>query len=151
MNKRLTLLIVVCLFLSSLLLASCSDSNSKVPTVTLDLEKCTYSGPKTVPADLTIDWVINDDTIHAYLYMIVTLDENKTKADLEDALKGNFWDNTPGWIRFISRDLTTAGNTTLTKVHYLTANAEYKGEPIYILCFTDDKQFLAAGPLKVKK
>ena len=149
MNKRFTLLIVVCLFLSSLLLASCNGSNSTVPTITLDSEKCTYSGPKTVPADLTIDWVINDDTVHAYAYVIVTLVEGKTREDLERWLSIN--SSEPDWVNIISRELETAGNTTHTKVHNMKANAAYKGEPIYIVCFIGDKQFLAAGPLKVKK
>ena len=149
MNKRFTPLIVFCLFLSSLLLASCSDSNSTVPTVTLDTENCTYSGPKTVPADFTVDWVINDDTVHDYAYVIFTLDEGATREDFEKWLRIS--PMPPDWINIISREGETAGNTTHTKNHNLTANAAYKYEPLYIVCFIGDKRFLVAGPLKVKK
>lgn len=149
MNKRFTLLIVVCLFLSSILLASCNGSTSAVPTVTLDSEKCTYSGPKTVPADLTIDWIINDNTVLDYAYVIVTLDKNKSRADLKESLRMST--NPPGWLTILSRDFGTSGNTTQTKVHTLSANASYNGEPIYIVCFIGEKAFVVAGPLKVKE
>lgn len=149
MNKRFTPLIV-CLLLSSLLLTSCNDSTSTVPTLTLDLESCTYSGPKTVPANFSIEWTINDDTAKNYAYVLVTLDKDKTQADLEEYLTVES-DNPPTWLTIISRDIAASGNFTETKVHNLTANAAYKGEPIYIICFIGDKSFVAAGPLKVKK
>jgi hypothetical protein len=149
MNKRFFASLAICVILSSLLLCSCNSTASQTPTLTFDAGKCTYTGPKTVPATFTLNWVINDEDHPGYVYAILTLLEGKTVDDLVG------WSSTekPSWVNRISWNMEPLGGN-YAKEHNLYENALYKGEPIYIICYYDGdnlgKNIGAVGPIKVK-
>ena len=146
MKKQAGYLILVLLGTLSLVLSACNASADTIPTLTFEDNKCTYSGPSKLPSIFTLTWVINDPP-SSHAYIVVTLDEDKTFDDLQDAL--DVIGPELEWVHLISRDFTPAGDISLTKEHNLAANYLFHGEPIYFVCFFDDLTDLT-GPIPIK-
>lgn len=144
MNKKNISLIVASLVVATLFITSCTSTSA--PTLTFTSDDCSYSGPKTIQKDATINWVINDDSHEEYAYFVLTLEEGKSIDDLTS------WHSSeqPGWTRILYWEQAIAGNQTKTKQMNLGANAAYQGEPLYFVCFFGDNKFGQAGPIKVK-
>jgi len=134
------------IIVSLLLMTACSSGKVVPPTLTLDQAGCSYSGPKKLPAKFSLHWVIVDDQVHDYVYILLTLEKGKTQADLESWLSVTF--DHPGWANIIAFDFSSEGGQTIVKDYDLTSNASYKGEPLYIVCTVGDQYFIT-GPVKV--
>lgn len=144
MNKKSVSLIVVSLIIAALFIASCSSSTP--PTLTFESNGCTYSGPKTIEKDATLTWVINDDSQDDYAYVVMFLEKGKSIDDVVSWHSGN----QPSWATILYWEQADFGNQTKTKQFNLGANAAYKGEPIYLVCFFGEAKVGQAGPIKVK-
>ena len=119
------------------------------PTIKVSGQGCTYSGPKQVPAKLSITWDVKDGTPSAdYSFILTTLPEGRTVADL-DGLIGAATIRPPSWLIFTRYSQLTAQTTTET--FDLAANAAYHGEPLYVLCLSHQATFAVAGPIQVEK
>jgi hypothetical protein len=119
------------------------------PTITVSGKGCTYSGPKQVPAKLSITWNVKEGTPSAdYSFILTTLAEGKTVADL-DGLIGAGGVHLPSWLKFTRYSQLTTQTTTET--FDLAANAAYHGEPFYVLCLSHQVTFAVVGPIDVKE
>jgi hypothetical protein len=148
MNKRMIVLLMVCLMLSAAVLTACNASASKTPTLIFNSDSCTYEGPKTVPSTFTMVSRANEFKENEwYIYVIVTLKGEKTLDDLKNL---NDEEGQPEWVNLISRDLSDPTEEEISKVHNLKVNALYQGEPIYIVCFNNGGNIGAIGPIQVK-
>ncbi len=146
MKKQTGFPIIIWLAMFILVLSACNASANTVPTLIFESNKCSYSGPKTLPPIFTLIWKINESTNTEYRYMVVTLREDKTINDLKDALTK---EGQPEWLDLISRDWAAQGNLTLVQEHNLTANGLYHGEPIYFACLSNYWSD-AIGPITIK-
>jgi hypothetical protein len=146
MKKKSGNLIIISIFLSSLLLASCSSVFNIPPTITLTPEGCKYSGPKSISADITVTLSVKDDSHESYGYVIGILTSGKTKADLAD------WklSDPPPWFKPIGYHRTEEGNSTSTNNYLLRANAANQVDEVFFVCFVNDLQVGQAGPIKIK-
>ncbi|MFN2118790.1 MAG: hypothetical protein ACK2T0_00135 [Anaerolineales bacterium] len=138
------------LLVLALMGAACSSAAAaSSPTVTVSGKGCTYSGPKRVSAKLSITWDVKDGTPSAdYSFILTTLPEGKTVADLE-GLIGARAVQPPSWLKFTRYSQLTAQTTTET--FDLAANAAYHGEPLYVLCLGHQVPFAVAGPVSVSQ
>lgn len=144
MKKKSFVLLIASLVIATIFIASCASTSP--PTLTFTSEDCSYSGPRTIEKDATINWVINDNSHEEYAFVMLTFEEGKSIDDLTSWHSGE----QPSWVRVLYWEQTDSGNQTKTKQLNLGANAAYKGEPLYIACFFGDVKFGQAGPIKVK-
>jgi hypothetical protein len=144
MIKKNVLCLFVSLIIAALFITSCSSTTS--PTLTFTSENCTYSGPKTIQKDATLTWVIEDDSHEDYAYVVMTLEKGKSIDDVTTWHSGE----QPSWASILYWEQTDSGNQTKSKQFNLGANAAYKGDPLYIVCFFGEYKIGQVGPIKVK-
>jgi hypothetical protein len=135
-----------CLVLILILNAACTARPIE-PTVTFSGNQCAYAGPDRVPMRFTIRWTVENPIPLGSILQLVTLDPGKMLQDLE-ALPAEHVP--PDWVHKLSYDFAFSPGSRSYDVN-LSWNADYGGEPIYIVCFHGDKEVPlgAIGPLKV--
>ena len=149
MKKSNVNLVLVCVFLFSLLLASCSSASDTPPTITFTKEGCEYSGPKSVSPAVTVTLSIKDDTYDKYGYVVGILTSGKTIDDMAE------WKSTdsPSWYSHLG-SADNVGNSTSEKNFLLNANATYEVKEVIFVCFVQDgdntMKVGQVGPIKVK-
>jgi hypothetical protein len=135
------------LIAAAALLAACAPVPSN-PTVTASANDCTYSGPKSLPSTFTITWAVKHTAPSMdYMFIISTLAEGKSTADFKPYIGSEA--EAPDWIHFVR--YTGMVNETQTQSFDLTANAEYHGEPIYVICTARTIPVGIVGPIEVKE
>jgi hypothetical protein len=129
-----------------LILAACTGQPAK-PTVTFAGNECSYAGPDQVPMRFTIRWSVEDPVPSGAILRVVSLDPGRTREELA-VLPNQVL--VPDWVHLLSWDQTFSLGSRSHTVD-LGPNAAYGGEPIYIVCFYNDKDTAigAVGPLKV--
>jgi hypothetical protein len=117
------------------------------PTLTLDENGCTYSGPVELSTTFTLTWHVADLGHSAYIYAIATLDQGKS---IHDIAAMPAVDPAPLWFHKISVDFTPSPGV-YTKVIDLSANSLFTGGPIYFACFFPDMDTAVGvdGPIDV--
>ena len=68
--------------LMQVVMAALGEGNLSEPTLTLDENGCTYSGPVELSTTFTLTWDVADLGHSAYIYAIATLDQGKAIADI---------------------------------------------------------------------
>ena len=140
------------------LLNACSQSPSARPTqgppevtVTFSGETCTFNGPESLPAQFNINVVVEGQGNTKYGYVLATLDEGKTIADLQA------WPSTdsPEWLKdflWDSGPIFGPGSNTKQNVDW-SSNASVVDTPVYFVCFADDpvRKIGALGPIEIAK
>ena len=140
-----------------LLLTSCGNiAAASGSTITASGSTCTYSGPKQVPTNLSITWDVKDTTPSMdYTFLIVTLSEGKTTADINQfmGVKDAFLNvrTVPerSWMNEI--EFTTLIPKTTSETIDLSTNGVYHGEPLYVICLSHTAAFAVVGPIEVQQ
>lgn len=148
MKHRLSNLKIAGLFLAVFLVCSCDARESDVLTLNFTSQGCSYTAPKVLPPVFTVNWVITGDDVQENVYIFLTLDEGKTKADLQAWLAKST--EHPSWGNILSYDISWEVDQTITKQHDLSSNGSYDGSPVYIICSVGD-QLLVQGPVRIKE
>ena len=142
-SKLLNLIIGLVLVLPLLVACGSSKPNSvTTPTISIDGDKCTYTGPQSIPTGkVTIDWVVNNKDHDKYGLVIVTLNEGKTFEDIDK------WPSSdpPPWITIVG--IAEAAPNSRQQV-----TAQITEGPIYFVCFYSppDTKFDTSGPVAVE-
>jgi inosine-uridine nucleoside N-ribohydrolase len=110
--------------------------------VTFDGGKCVYTGPQVIKAGrITIDWVVENKDYEKYGLVIVTLNEGKTFADLDQ------WPSSdpPPWLTVTNVWEAPAGSRK-------QVTAQITRGPFYFVCFYSppDTKYGALGPIVVE-
>ena len=154
MNRKLMFQIAGGLLTLSLL-AGCTTS-TPILTLTINENKCTFDGPKTIPnGEFTVRLVNNQQNILETGYALITLENDKNLEDL------NAWPSAdqPPWAVLLVgvHEMTTGTHIYTYDPTLFTQNAAYHGGPYYIVCFcTDPNTGLrvkagAFGPIEIEK
>ena len=141
--------------LTFLFLVGCTAS-TPILTLTINENKCSFDGPKTIPNDeFTIRLVINQKELAETGYALITLENGKTVEDL------NAWPSAdqPPWIVLLDgvHEMATGTHTYTYDPALFTQNAAYHGGPYYIVCFYTDpgtgtrEKVGVFGPIEIKK
>jgi len=132
-----------------LLLNACGQSPSAPPEVTITFsgDSCTYSGSKSLPDKFNINIVVEGQENTKYGYVVVTLDEGKTIADLQA------WPSSdpPEWLKDMFTDTGPVFGPGTTKQIFDWSSYESVVTPIYFVCFGDDRKIGALGPIEITK
>lgn len=147
MIKPILVILIAWVLISAMLLSSCAGGTEDILTLTFSPRSCSYEASKVLDPVLTIDWVIKDDTVQEYVYILLTLDEKKTKTDLQEWLADTT--DHPSWATILSFDIAGEGGQTITRELDLSANASFDGDPVYIVCSIGEQLFVE-GPIKIK-
>jgi hypothetical protein len=128
-------------------MAALGEGDLSEPTLTLDENGCTYSGPVELSTTFTLTWHVADLGHSAYIYTIGTLDQGKS---IHDIASMPAVDPAPLWFHKISVDFTPSPGV-YTKVIDLSANSLFTGGPIYFACFFPDMDTAVGvdGPIDV--
>ncbi len=148
MNGKLFWIRSIGLIVTAALLAACAAAPAN-PTVTAGGNACTYSGPKRLPSTFTITWAVKETKPSMdYMFIVATLGEGKTGADLAPFM-GDAEADAPDWMDVIRYGQMV--NETQTQTVDLTIDAAYHGEPIYIICTAHRVPIGFVGPLEVEE
>jgi hypothetical protein len=117
------------------------------PTITMPEEAaivfkdgtCEYSGPEVFPyGQLEYSWRVEESVKAQFGVITFSLAEGKTLQDFFD------WDATgemmpPGWVLNLAIDDMKEAGGSYQFSRDLTANGNFKGDPIYMACYRTDK------------
>jgi pyrimidine-specific ribonucleoside hydrolase len=121
---------------------SAAASSTADIVITFDGDKCVYNGPQTIRAGrITVDWVVENKDYDKYGLVIVTLNEGKTFADLDQ------WPSPdpPPWLTIINGWEAPAGSRK-------QVTAQITRGPFYFVCFYSppDTKYGTLGPVVVE-
>lgn len=118
------------------------------PTITVRDSQCSYSGPSTVPARLSLNWDIETrGGAGAFTFVFATLGPGKTKDDLL-ALQGiDLLAPEPSWYKPIHYTTLLPGRST--EQIDLGPGVVDRLDPIYILCVGVRGLIGVVGPIQV--
>lgn len=147
MTKPAPIIRLVLIILALLFLMSCAGKKGDELTLTFFPDGCSYEAAEVLDPLLTVNWVIEDDTVQEYVYLLLTLDKGKTKLDLQDWLTQST--DHPSWATILSWDTAGDGGKKTARQLDFSANASFDGTPVYIVCSIGDRLFVE-GPIRIK-
>ena len=134
----------------SLVMSSCQP----VPKMTVKFTEtsCAYDGPSAIPfGKFTVDWVVSDRKHNKTGLVILTLADGKTIDDLR-AYRGS---EAPAWAHVLWTDEENAfvldAARSYSHEHDLRSQANYQGDPLYMVCGNEQGMTAALGPIQVGK
>jgi hypothetical protein len=142
---KLTFSLIVTLLLSALLITACRTAapTSSQPSITFEDDKCTYSGPRPIPAGIstTVNWVIKNKDRTKYGLYVFTLDAGKTEKDLMASANDP---HPPSWSHIV-------GSSESAPNKILQASVNTTKGPLYFTCWFSlpDTMFQIIGPVAV--
>ncbi len=147
MKKPASIIRLVLVFLASLPLLSCAGETGDELTLIFSPRGCSYEAAEVLDPLLTVNWIIEDNTVQEYVYLLLTLDKGKTKSDLQDWLAQS--SDHPSWATILSWDTAGEGGQKTPRQLDFSANASFDGTPVYIVCSMGDQLFVE-GPVRIK-
>lgn len=138
---------IIYLCLLAFLLTCCQNTPSQ-PTITFSTQGCTYTGPDRISPQFTIAWEVEDSVDYGAILELFSIDG---AHELDDLSSMPATHPLPGWITKLSYDYSL-GPGSYSKSIDLTSNAAWKGDEIYIVCFSSlqDTALNAFGPFQVR-
>jgi hypothetical protein len=123
--------ILAAIFVIAVLLLACAACTSQpsTPTITIDDDRCTYSGPDSIQADqFTFEWVMNGKQYEDYSISAIQVEEGHSVDDLVGLAE------LPSWISRLRYEIDKPGMETKEMTWDLTTNARFQPKPVYFLC-----------------
>jgi len=115
-----------------------TDCTVKPITITFQNGECTWKGAQKIAyKEFSVNMVIEVEQPTTTGYVVVTLEEGRTKQDLE------IWKtyDAPDWVQLIyDNGIIDAESGSYTRIYHLTEPMAYQGGPIYFVCFQEDTQ-----------
>lgn len=104
-----------------------------VPTITLDDERCEYTGPtKIQPDQFSFQWVMNGTKYSTYFIFATQLEEEGHSVN---DLIGQDPNSPTPWINTLRQENgTTPGPWTKEVTWDLTQSGRYEPKPVYFVC-----------------
>lgn len=137
---------LVILVILAIMVSGCSSQPSE-PSLIYNEEGCTYSGPTRLEKSFNINWTVEETFPLTAILQIVSIDEGKNLADLENLPAV---DPPPAWVQKLMYDMATRAGSSVATFD-LGPNASFKGGSIYIVCFSSSKENAlgAVGPIQI--
>lgn len=141
-------------WLAAAWMAACGPAAPSGMTVKYTETACTYEGPSSIPYGKFSVTMQVDDRVHNKAALgIFTLKPGKTLADVQ----ASPFSTEPDWINGFWVDEANAFGAELQQTrryvheHDLATQANYNGEPLYMICGNEKGKQGAIGPIAVTK